>query len=75
MLVGGVISALEGQQAQNPPNLQNLPSGYGMQPCACLNFNPAPFAQESRCASGQVRANVCAAVCPTGQPQVAYVCR
>ncbi len=71
VLVGVVISAMEGQNA-GPP-MQGLPSGQGMQVCTCL-FNPAPYAPESRCASGQVRANMCSTLCPSGQPQVAYVC-
>lgn len=64
----------ETQQPIAPAMQQGLPSGYGMQPCACQNPNPVRFAPEARCASGQVRMNVCPNWCPTGQQQVAYVC-
>jgi hypothetical protein len=76
VLVGGVVQLIVESSGSNPaPMPQGLPSGYGMQTCACLNPNPAPLAPEARCASGQVRANLCAAWCPNGQQQVAYVCR
>jgi hypothetical protein len=73
---GGVQLMMESQRADpTPMQQQGLPSGYGMQTCACLNPNPAPFAPEARCASGQVRMNLCGGWCPSGQQQVAYVCR
>ena len=75
VLAAGVLQTfLETERPVTPPMQQRLPSGYGMQTCACVNPNPAPFAPEARCASGQVRMNVCASWCPTGQQQVAYVC-
>ncbi len=74
LAAGAVQSVLETSQPAAPPVQQGLPSGYGMQTCACLN-GPAQLAPEARCASGQVRMNVCTIGCPNGQPQVAYVCR
>lgn len=84
LLVGGLFSALEEQQkAQGgnngpwnpaPVQQQGFPTGYGMQVCSCQGPAPAAFAPEARCASGQVRMNVCAVMCPQGFPQVAYVC-
>lgn len=75
VLAGIVIQTMLESSQQGPLPMQHgLPSGYGMQVCGCVNPNPAPFAPEARCASGQVRMNVCGGWCPSGQPQVAYVC-
>jgi len=75
VLAAGLVQmSLETSRPASPTVQQGLPSGYGMQTCACVNPNPAPLAPEARCASGQVRMNVCAGSCPTGQPPVAYVC-
>ena len=78
VLAAGAVQSMLDTSRPNPqpvlPVQQGLPSGYGMQPCNCQNINPVPFAPEARCASGQVRMNVCANWCPNGQPPVAYVC-
>jgi hypothetical protein len=55
--------------------LAGLPPGYGMQVCGCWGPNPAPTAPEPRCASGQVRVNICQGLCAPGHPLYAYVCR
>ena len=51
-----------------------FPSGYGMQPCGCWGPNPSNLSPEPRCASGNVRVNVCPAMCAPGHPAYAYVC-
>ncbi|WP_312070085.1 eCIS core domain-containing protein [Lelliottia nimipressuralis] len=57
-----------------PPVQVGLPSGSGMQVCGCWGPNPATFANEPKCSSGQVRINVCAGQCAPGHPPYAYVC-
>ncbi|MBI3247422.1 MAG: DUF4157 domain-containing protein [Deltaproteobacteria bacterium] len=57
-----------------PPTPSGLPSGFGMQVCGCWGPNPAPMAQEPRCASGRVRVNVCPGTCAPGHPPYAYIC-
>ena len=52
------------------------PSGYGMKACGCWGANPRPTAPEPRCASGQVRINVCQPnYCGSNHPSYAYVCK
>jgi|GEM_PF-2498379 len=75
LAAGAVQSVMETSRPAPPPMQQGFPSGYGMQSCFCPNPNPAPLAPEARCASGQVQMNVCNSGCPSGQQQVAYVCR
>jgi len=63
---------------QRPPSQggrQNgYPSGYRMRACGCWGTNPRP-ATEPRCASGQVRVNVCRGnFCAPGHPPYSFVC-
>lgn len=51
-----------------------LPSGFGMQTCGCWGPTPG-VAREPRCASGGVRVNACAGLCPGGGQPYAWLCQ
>lgn len=51
-----------------------LPSGFGMQTCGCWGPT-AGVAPETKCASGSVRANMCAGMCPGGGSPYAWLCQ
>ncbi len=81
LLVGGVASYLEEQRQGGgdnpgpaPVQRQGFPTEHGMAVCACLGPNPVLFANEPRCASGQVKRNTCNQLCGPGVPAFAYVC-
>jgi hypothetical protein len=59
---------------ETPAQQGGLPAGYGMRECGCWGPNPPSLAVEPRCASGNVRINVCPGVCAPGHPSYAWVC-
>ncbi len=53
-----------------------FPSGYGMKVCGCWGANPQFTASEPKCASGQVKINICKPnFCAPKHPSYAYVCK
>jgi hypothetical protein len=69
------IGSLVPTSASPVPVSQGLPSGTGMQVCACWGPNPAQIASEPRCATGAVRVAACGGWCAPGQPIYGYVCQ
>jgi hypothetical protein len=75
VMVGTIVTALDQPDPPYyPERPQGLPSGAGVQVCSCLSPDAPMAAPAPQCASGQVRANQCSGVCPTGLPPLAYVC-
>lgn len=70
------LGPMAGQPYQLPGQQQaqaGFPSGFGMQICGC--YGPTTgLAPEPKCASGTVRINMCAGMCPGGGSPYAWLC-